>query len=139
MNQKGNHGGRPVENEYRSSQMYRTLNGINLPGADKLAEGLGKAAAGIDAALHTVNAAAQNYQQNSQPPQTQQTYRYRYPQPGQPPRPPQPGPARPPSLPGRPSRALGSVRAARPTPGPGPSPTGPPWGSRRLLPPKCPP
>jgi hypothetical protein len=93
MNQKGNHGGRPVENEYRSSQMYRTLNGINLPGADKLAEGLGKAAAGIDAALHTVNAAAQNYQQNSQPPQTQQTYRYRYPQPGQPPRPPQPGPA----------------------------------------------
>lgn len=97
MNQNGNNGRRPVENEYRTSQMYRTLNGINLPGADKLAEGLGKAAAGIDAALHTVNTAAQNYQHNRPggqnasgpagrnpvPPQTQQTYRYRGPQPRQ--------------------------------------------------------
>ena len=45
---------RPVEQEYRASQMYRALSGTGLPGADKLAEGLGKAAAGIDAALNTV-------------------------------------------------------------------------------------
>ncbi len=65
-----NNGKRPVEAEYRSSQVYKTLNG--LPGADKLAEGLGRAAAGIDAALNSVGpvvkSAAQGYR-NGRPPQ----------------------------------------------------------------------
>ncbi len=30
---------RPVEKEYRSSQMYKTLTGAGIPAADKLAEG----------------------------------------------------------------------------------------------------
>ena len=46
MNQYGN---RPLEEEYRASQMYRKLTGA---GADKLAEGLGRAAAGIDGAIN---------------------------------------------------------------------------------------
>ena len=55
-----NQNNRPVENEYRSSQMYKTLSGANIPGADKLAEGLGKAAAGLDQALNTVGPAVQS-------------------------------------------------------------------------------
>ena len=51
---------KPVENEYRSSQMYKTLTGVGIPGADKLAEGLGKAAAGLDAALNSVGPAGRS-------------------------------------------------------------------------------
>lgn len=40
-----------VEEEFRSSQIYRTLKGSGIPVADKIAQGLGKAAAGIDGAL----------------------------------------------------------------------------------------
>ena len=46
MNQ---HGNKPLEEEYRSSQVYKTLTGA---GAGKLAEGLGRAAAGIDGAIN---------------------------------------------------------------------------------------
>lgn len=62
--------------------MYKTLTGSGIPAADKLAEGLGKAAAGLDQALNTVGpavmSAAQSVrqaQQNQQNQQTQQTRR----------------------------------------------------------------
>lgn len=42
---------RPVEEELRSSQVYRTLTGSGIPLAGKLAQGLGKAAQGVDSAL----------------------------------------------------------------------------------------
>ena len=110
MNHNGN---RPVEEEYRSSQMYKTLTGAGIPAADKLAQGLGKAAAGLDAALNAaapvVKSAVQGYQEGKrtggpgpapQPNpgangQTQYTYRYT----GAPPRqaPPQPQAPVPPS------------------------------------------
>ena len=48
MNQNGN---RPVEEEFRSSQVYKTLAGAGIPVAEKIARGLGKAAEGIDSAL----------------------------------------------------------------------------------------
>ena len=51
---------RPVEKEYRSSQMYKTLTGAGIPAADKLAEGLGKAAAGLDNAISTVGPAVES-------------------------------------------------------------------------------
>ena len=71
---------RPVEKEYRSSQMYKTLTGAGIPAADKLAEGLGKAAAGLDNALNTVapavKSAAQSVRQaQSQAQQAQQAQR----------------------------------------------------------------
>ncbi len=47
-------GGKPVEEEYRSSQLYKTLTGSGIPAADKIAQGLGKAAQGLDSALETV-------------------------------------------------------------------------------------
>lgn len=46
-----NKNNRPVEEEYRSSQVYKTLTGSGIPLADKLAQGLGKAAQGVDSAL----------------------------------------------------------------------------------------
>ena len=83
---------RPVEKEYRSSQMYKTLTGAGIPAADKLAEGLGKAAAGLDNAINTVGpavkSAAQSVQQaqrqaqqsrpSQQPPQNDGSYHYTY-------------------------------------------------------------
>lgn len=76
MNNNGNNRNNPVENEYRSSQVYKTLSGI--PAADKLAEGLGKAAAGLDHALNSVGpavkTAAETYKQAQQ--NYSQTYRY---------------------------------------------------------------
>lgn len=42
---------RPVEEELRSSQVYKTLAGSGIPLAGKLAQGLGKAAQGVDSAL----------------------------------------------------------------------------------------
>ena len=42
---------RPVEEELRSSQVYRTLTGSGIPLAGKLAQSLGKAAQGVDSAL----------------------------------------------------------------------------------------
>ncbi len=78
-----NNGKRPVENEYRTSQMYKTLSGAGIPGADKLAEGLGKAAAGIDVALNSVgpaiHSAAQGVreaQRYAQAPRQSGTYHY---------------------------------------------------------------
>ncbi len=85
-----NQNNRPVENEYRSSQMYKTLSGANIPGADKLAEGLGKAAAGLDQALNTVGPAVQSaartvqeevrraQSQQDKPPDGSYRYTYRY-------------------------------------------------------------
>ena len=75
---------KPVENEYRSSQMYKTLTGVGIPGADKLAEGLGKAAAGLDAALNSVGPAVRSAAENIREAQQHQpaqgnpngTYRY---------------------------------------------------------------
>lgn len=46
-----------LENEYRSSQLYKTLKGSGIPAADQIAQGLGKAAQGLDAALDTASAA----------------------------------------------------------------------------------
>ena len=57
---------RPVENEYRSSQMYKTLTGSGIPAADKIAEGLGKAAAGLDAAWNAVEPAVKSAAQSVQ-------------------------------------------------------------------------
>ena len=91
-----NNGKKPIEKEYLSSQMYKSLTGVGIPAADKLAEGLGKAAAGLDAALNSavpaVRSAAQTAAKNFQA--TQGTYRYK---PGVNPvnnqnRPPQPAP-----------------------------------------------
>lgn len=42
---------RPVEEELRSSQVYKTLAGSGIPLAGKLAQGLDKAAQGVDSAL----------------------------------------------------------------------------------------
>lgn len=42
---------RPFEEEFRSSQVYKTLSGSGSFVADKIAEGLGKAAEEIDTAL----------------------------------------------------------------------------------------
>lgn len=68
-----NQNNRPVENEYRSSQMYKTLTGSGIPAADKLAEGLGKAAAGLDNALNTVGPAVKSAAQSVQQAQRQYT------------------------------------------------------------------
>lgn len=57
MNQYGN---RPLEEEYRSSQVYKKLSGAGVPVAEKLAEGLGKAAAGIDGAINGFAAGMKN-------------------------------------------------------------------------------
>ncbi len=46
-----NNGNKPVEEEFRSSQIYKTLTGSGIPVADKIAQGLGKAAQGLDTAL----------------------------------------------------------------------------------------
>ena len=62
---------RPVEKEYRSSQMYKTLTGAGIPAADKLAEGLGKAAAGLDNAINTVGPAVKSAAQSVQQAQRQ--------------------------------------------------------------------
>ncbi len=95
-----NHGSKRVEEEFRSSQIYKTLKGSGIPAADKLAEGLGNAvegiAQGLDSALGGISSGAkrgagkpggyyQNYVQG-QPNsgrQTNQTYPYAQ-QPGQP-------------------------------------------------------
>ena len=88
MNQNGKN---PVEQEYHTSQVYKTLAGSGIPAADMLARGLGKAAAGVDAAIQSVGpavqSAAQSFQeaqrQNRQAaPQNQQTWQTRPPQPG---------------------------------------------------------
>lgn len=142
---------RPVEQEYRASQIYKTLNGAGLPGADKLAEGLGKAAAGIDAALNSVGpavrSAAQSYRSGGSGPapgpgQPGGTYRYTGPQQTRPPQPqprpqqaprPQPGP-----------QAQPQPRQVRP-PQPGPAAsaqtqgTRPPQGVTPVPPPQMPP
>lgn len=57
---------KPVENEYRSSQMYKTLTGAGIPAADELAKGLGKAAAVLDQALNTVGPAVRSAAQSVQ-------------------------------------------------------------------------
>ncbi len=49
-----NHGNKPLEEEFRSSQIYKTLTGSGIPAADKIAQGLNKAAEGIDKALNGV-------------------------------------------------------------------------------------
>ena len=49
MNDRGN---QPLEEELRSSQVYRTLKGSGIPVAGKLAESLGRAAQGLDQALN---------------------------------------------------------------------------------------
>lgn len=67
-----NQNNRPVENEYRSSQMYKTLTGSGIPAAGKLAEGLGKAAAGMDQALNTVGPAVRSAAQSVQEAQRRQ-------------------------------------------------------------------
>ena len=43
------YGNKPIEEEYRSSQVYKKLTGA---GAGKLAEGIGRAAAGLDGAIN---------------------------------------------------------------------------------------
>ena len=50
MNQKGND---PLWQEFRSSQVYKTLKDVGVPLAGKLAEGLGKAAQELDQAVNT--------------------------------------------------------------------------------------
>lgn len=45
-------GNKPVEEEFRASQIYKTLRESGIPVADKIAQGLGKAAEGIDSALN---------------------------------------------------------------------------------------
>lgn len=72
-----NNGNKPIEEELRSSQLYKTLTGSGIPVADKIAQGLGKAAEGIDTALNgfspTVKRGAgqngyyRNYTQGSAP------------------------------------------------------------------------
>ncbi|WP_322181835.1 5-bromo-4-chloroindolyl phosphate hydrolysis family protein [Neglectibacter caecimuris] len=47
-------GSRPVEEEFRSSQIYKTLKSSGIPVADKIAQGLGKAAEGLDSALGSI-------------------------------------------------------------------------------------
>ena len=49
MDKRGND---PLQEELRSSQVYKTLKGSGIPMAGKLAEGLGKAAQGLDQALN---------------------------------------------------------------------------------------
>lgn len=69
--------------------MYKTLAGSGIPAADKLAEGLGRAAAGIDQALNTVGPAVRSAAESIQEAQRQQeaqksggqedgTYHYTY-------------------------------------------------------------
>ncbi len=65
MNHNGN---KPIEQEYRTSQVYKTLTGTGNPTAEKIAQGLGRAAAGIDAAIQ---AAAQGYEAAKSAPQGQ--------------------------------------------------------------------
>lgn len=50
-------GSRPVEEEFRSSQIYKTLKSSGSPVADKIAQGLGKAAEGLDSALGSISPA----------------------------------------------------------------------------------
>ncbi len=50
-----NNGKRTVEEEFRSSQIYRTLQSTGAPVADKIAEGLGKAADGLNIALEEIS------------------------------------------------------------------------------------
>lgn len=72
---------RPVEKEYRSSHMYKALTNSGIPAADKLAEGLGKAAAGIDQAINAVGPAVKSAAgsvQNHQRPPVDGTYHYTY-------------------------------------------------------------
>lgn len=57
MNQYGN---KPLSEEYRSSQVYKKLTSAGVPAADKLAEGLGRAAAGIDGAINGFAAGMRN-------------------------------------------------------------------------------
>ncbi len=68
-------GEKPVEEEYRSSQLYKTLTGSGISVADKIAQGLGKAAQGLDSALETVAPVVKrgvnqvgNYQQATEQP-----------------------------------------------------------------------
>lgn len=134
---------RPVEQEYRASQMYRALSGTGLPGADKLAEGLGKAAAGIDAALNTVGpvvrSAAQGYRNGNTPPmpgpgqQPGGTYRYTGPQQTRPPQQVQPRPQP------RPQAQYSPRPQARPGGMPQTQGTRPPQGVTQVPPPQMPP
>lgn len=48
-------GTNPLEEEFRSSQIYKTLQETGIPVADKIAQGLGKAADGINSALEGIS------------------------------------------------------------------------------------
>lgn len=58
-----------IEDEFRSSQIYKVLKGSGIPAADAVAQGLNKAAAGIDGAVGEIASsfkyAAQNAAQNA--------------------------------------------------------------------------
>ncbi len=60
----------PVENEYRSSQMYRSLKNSGIPVADVVARGLGVAAQTVDRALNSVAPAVRPVGNSAQGPKT---------------------------------------------------------------------
>ena len=133
--------GRPLEDEFRSSQVYRTLSGSGSYVADKIAEGLGKAAEGIDSALGGRNAPSRR----GAPP----AGNYYPPNPGPNPRGSGPMPGGP--YPGQPQagpRGGNGQYAARPNPGPDgyyhyrgtpQQPVRPPQQTRQAAPPPPPP
>ena len=57
MKKQGND---PLQEELRSSQIYKTLTGSGIPMAGKIAQGLGKAAQGLDQALNLGRNAGHN-------------------------------------------------------------------------------
>lgn len=101
----------PFEKEFHASQVYQTLSGSGSFVADKIAQGLEKAAEGIDTAIDHISASSGNRAGNrsAAPPQTQATrpngpaspgpngyYRYPGPQPVKGPVPPAGGRQAPP-------------------------------------------
>lgn len=67
MNNKTN---RNVEEELRSSQLYKILKGSGIPAADAVAQGLNKAAAGIDGAIDEISGSVRQSVQHA----AQQTF-----------------------------------------------------------------
>lgn len=78
-NNNGNNNQKSVDNQYRSSQVYKTLTGSGNKVADKIAEGIGKATIVIDSTIETINQPGQKVQQGAAAGQKQQhQYNYSY-------------------------------------------------------------
>lgn len=61
-----------VEEEFRSSQIYKILKGSGVPAANAVAQGLNKAAAGIDGAINEISGSVKQSAAEQKPRQTDQ-------------------------------------------------------------------